>query len=60
MKIKTEYYGLFVKSNGKWSKSPFWGDLWTKKDIVQLELINDLKKRVKKPVKVMRQVWEEV
>ncbi len=34
MKIKTGYYGLFYKSNGKWIKKPYQDELLTKESII--------------------------
>jgi hypothetical protein len=74
MKIKTESYGFFVKSNGKWAKSPYLGDMMTKQMVVDSGVLEDtsapyqehlaaylkdVRKQTHKPVKFMRQVWEE-
>lgn len=73
MKIKTDYYGFFVKSNGKWSKSPYKGELVTRYDIIwnsdveehhvpfEVHLksyLKQVRKHNHKQTKLMRQVWE--
>lgn len=74
MKIKTDFFGFFTKSNGKWSKMPYKGELVTKQDIIDSGILDDesapykeqrkaylkgFKKQTKKKVKMLRQVWEE-
>ena len=74
MKIKTPYYGVFVKRNGKWSKSPSYGEFHTKEDFIHNSGLEDenasyeehleaylkgVRKYLKKPIKLLRQVWQE-
>jgi len=61
MKIKTDDYGDFYRSNGKWKqyKNYTYEYCDIKND---LNIKNDLKnvrKSVRKPVKLMRLVWED-
>ena len=73
MKIKTDYYGFFLKSNGTWSKDPYMGELITKQEIVDSGVLEDkhaafkehlkaylkdVRKQSRKQVKFMRQIWE--
>ena len=74
MKIETKYYGFFTKSNGKWSKSPYKGELITKDDITYGSCIDEnvsfgehlkaykknFRNQVHKKVKLMRQIWKSV
>ena len=72
MKIKTNYYGFFLKSNGKWSCNPYMGGLLTRQDIIDsgvLENVDapfeehlksylkDVRRQSRKQVRFMRQVW---
>jgi riboflavin synthase len=74
MKIKTDYYGFFLKSNGKWSHGPYMGELMTRQDVIDSGVLEDeqapfekhlkaylkdVRRQSKKQVKFMRQVWEE-
>jgi uncharacterized protein YfkK (UPF0435 family) len=74
MKIKTDLYGFFTKSNGKWSKTPYFGEIMTKQMIIDSGVLENksapyeehltayikvVKKQCKKSVKFMRQIWEE-
>jgi hypothetical protein len=73
MKIKTEYYGFFLKCNGKWNVSPYMGELITKQEIIDGGVLEDVnapfkehlkaylksvRQQARKPVRFMRQVWE--
>lgn len=65
MKIKTKYYGIFYKNKGKWC--PYLKDemeLISKEMIkwesgTQKQYLKEVRRQIKKPIKLMRQVWEE-
>ena len=41
MKITTEFYGIFYKSDDKWSKTPLDGRLMTRSEIIKWSQLGD-------------------
>ena len=71
MNLKTNYYGVFYKQRGKWTKSPAHGAMYTKKDIIDITGLNHrrpfhvhsrmflktIRSHFRKPVKLLQQTW---
>jgi hypothetical protein len=58
--IKSNYFGVFYKQRGKWTREPYQGSLWSETQVKTFgkELLSEARNVIKKPVKLKRQYWQ--